>query len=311
MARIRVFSKSKGKIGTIDEKDFSEEEFVKMAERGLFSDEISNALMKISKYAPGAFTTAGGIGGLALGNLPGAALGGFAGGAAGKAVEDMLQDLAGAAETPTEKLEDVTEAYKTGAKSAASNVVAYGVGKALPWLTKKGVAGKAEQAAAKGTDISWEKLSSDIEKEVGKKLGADLGVKKATSKVLSTARPASLATERMISSPATLDYRRQLLNRYSENILQGLARMLGGGATGAGLESKVANVARGVTSQALHQAAPGTKIPDLLYRLYSSGGVLGGDVPALAAKYGIGLPILKRLMNNVGSAPWLMKEATE
>jgi len=149
----------------------------------------------------------------------------------------------------------------------------------LPWLTKSkiggGVAGKATQAAAKATEAGkstpWNTVTGKITGAVEKKLGKPKEVTTALRTLIEEKTPAQFAEKATMNPTELLDWRRQIQARGGKTFLQRAFQ-------GSNVPEKVESIARSEISKLVHQYAPGTKIPDLLYRLYS--GPLGSPIPA-------------------------------
>lgn len=204
------------------------------------------------------------------------------------------------------------------ASSAAKRGVGYGFLETIPgvapYLTKRGTAKLTEKAVAeatkKGKGIDWGSLTEDIERAVYKKLGKTKEVVRATNKIVFEKAPemtpkiydpinkiTKIFDQGEQLSPNTLlDWRRQILAREGGN---SILKFLKGG--GSDIEGKVASVARSVISKNLKQLAPGAKIPDLLYSLYSKGGPFGGSPPTIIAKYLIGKALLGMFGKELGN----------
>lgn len=176
--------------------------------------------------------------------------------------------------------------------------VGAGVGGVATFGTKAGVAQLANQAAQKGREIPFESLKQKATESVGKlgNISQDVELRDTLNNLLAKITPGqNTLGETAFSSPNALQTRRQLLERYGTSIFDWLRG-------GPNLEQKVAGSVRSALTGLLHEAAPGTRIPDKLYSLYSKGGAFGGDLPSLAIKYGIGIPLVRKLLGPVGSA---------
>lgn len=166
-----------------------------------------------------------------------------------------------------------------------------------PYLTKQGVAGLSTKAAEKGQEVPWQKVVERATQAVTKfgNPNTDMELRDTLKSLLLRIKPTDYLGQESISSPELLNTRRQMLAREGTGILNFLK---GNGD----LESKVSGAVRGGLSDLLHEAAPATKLPDTLYKLYSKGGPLGGDIPTLAIKYGLGIPLLRKLLGPLGGA---------
>lgn len=175
--------------------------------------------------------------------------------------------------------------------------LAAGVGGVATFGTKAGVANLANMAAQRGKNIPWDTVRERATQAVSKfgNPATDVELRDTLNTILARINPNTTLGANEISSPMALQTRRQLLQRYGTNILDFLRG-------GPNLEQKVAGSTRQALSGLLHEAAPGTKIPDKLYSLYSKGGPFGGDIPSLVVKYGFGIPLIRKLLGPIGEA---------
>jgi len=118
----------------------------------------------VAGAAPVALGAAGGMGGLLLGTVPGAALGGFAGVAGGRALEDMILKAAGLrTETGEEGLKRVGGAAKEGAIGAATNVGALLTGRLLSKLLRPlKTGGQLREATLKGRTLPGREFAETV-----------------------------------------------------------------------------------------------------------------------------------------------------
>ena len=183
---------------------------------------------------------------------------------------------------------------KTG--GSAREIATYmAMGKLLPWLTKTklggGVAGKATSAAEKATQSGVKVSLQDVVDRITGKVTSKLGSPEAVTTPLKELLKEKIGTTTgtTLTPSELLQWRRQIMARGGSNFLQRIFK-------GADVGEKVEGVARSEISKVLHQYAPATKLPDLLYRLYSNpilgspmsaipkvaGGILGvGSVPSI------------------------------
>ena len=176
-------------------------------------------------------------------------------------------------------------------------ILGTGVGGVSTLGTKAGTAYLTQKAVSAGKEIPWEKVRSRAQETVGKlgEIGQDVELRDTLNNLLAKIVPSKNLGQTAMSATEILNTRRQLLERYGTSILDWLKG-------GPSLEQKVAGAVRGGLSELLHEAAPGTRLPDYLYSLYSKGGKFGGDIPTLAVKYGLGIPLLQQLLGPIGKA---------
>ncbi len=195
------------------------------------------------------------------------------------------------ASQPDTTLEDI---LKAGATGAVTEPAVGSLLKALPFLTKKGVAGKAQEAVTKATEegksLTYDQLSDKIRNAVKEKLGYPTEVRDAVNSLISEKAPASIEPGAGPFTPQNmLDWRRQILARQGSGIFKFLQK-------GGDIQGKVDSIARNVISENLHKLAPEAKIPDYLYSLYSKGGpLIRGDVPTKLLKIGAAATVGRQL----------------
>ena len=160
---------------------------------------------------------------------------------------------------------------------------AYLLGKVLPYLTKKGVINKTNEAVKtateKGKGMTFSDLSEAAKEKVKQKLGWTQEVRDAFNSTITEKTPASIEPGAGNFDPQQmLDWRRQIQARQGSGIFKFLQK-------GGDMQGKVDSIIRSTVSENLHKLAPESIKPDKLYSLYSSGGkLIEGDVPTKLLK---------------------------
>lgn len=164
------------------------------------------------------------------------------------------------------------------------------IANASKYLTKGGLSSLTDEAATAATKegqyIHWDDLMEQARERIIKQLGDNKATRKAFSNVTAPRTPAGIESlpETLRQTPENLlTLRRNLINSYGKNILQGSSE-----SGLSALEQKIAGIVRGTVSDNLHRIAPGTVRPDQMYRIYSKSGPVAKQllkligVPALA-----------------------------
>lgn len=193
-----------------------------------------------------------------------------------------------------------SESFKTVEPAAREVSTMYLLNELLPWLSKSkvrgGVSGKETAAAAKATEegvsVPFQDIQSKTMQNVQKKLGWTPEVKKTFTTLMKEKRPSALG-EASLNPTEILDWRRQIATRGGKNYFQRLF-------TGSSVPEKVEGVVRSDLSSILHETVPATRLPDILYTLYSKS-PLGSplEAPLRAAGGGATLAGAYSLLRNL------------
>jgi hypothetical protein len=279
-------------------------------------------------WLPYATAGAGGIGGQVIAGPAGGTAGGGLGWGLGKMVQDLVELSQGTYKKPANVKEAINQSMENYGQMAKAGSVTGLLGalyELLPWLSKGGLANITNQRVADASgDVTKDVpvvgeggVVPQTQAAVEKKLGSGSDVIDALNKVLMQHSPlkdmesytpleganlyagqdAGNVPDELMSNPQDLlDTRRQVTNAYNAKNLFG---------NGNGLEQKVADAYRATLSQNLHEQVPSTKLPDLLYSLFSNKAV--GQPLSWIPKIGGGVAVyemLKKLLGGGTQSPW-------